>query len=198
MATNNTVNIASSGLVKYDGAGTFTGVTLTQHDVLIGGSSNGITSLALTNGQLAIGSTGADPSAATLTAGTGITITNGAGSITINSVGGSLTWTTVTGTTQAAAVNNGYVANNAGLVTVTLPATSAVGDMVAVTGINNATGWKVAQNAGNQIFFGTSSTTSGTSGSLASTATRDTIYLLCVTANAQWNVIQSVGNITVV
>ena len=184
--------------MKYDGAGTFTADTVTQHSVLIGGASNAITSLALTNGQLAIGSTGADPSAATLTAGTGVTITNGAGSITINAAGSGLTWTVVTGTTQAAAVNNGYIANNAGLVTVTLPATSAVGDVVAVTGINNATGWKVAQNAGNTIFFGNLSTTAGTGGSLASTATRDVVYLICMTANATWNVVNSIGNITVV
>jgi hypothetical protein len=198
MATNNSVNISAAGIVKYDGAGTFTADTVTQHSVLVGGASNAITSIALTNGQLAIGSTGADPSAATLTAGSGITIANGAGSITINGVGGGLTWTVVTGTTQSAATNNGYIANNAGLVTVTLPATSNVGDLVAVTGINNATGWKIAQNAGNQIFFGSASTTSGTGGSLASTATRDTVYLVCMTANATWNVVSSIGNITVV
>lgn len=198
MGTNNAINLHASGVPTYDGAGTFTASTLTQHAVLLGGAASAITSLPLTNGQLPIGSTGADPSAATLTAGTGVTISNGAGSITINASGGGLTWTVVTGTTQAAAVNNGYIANNAGLVTVTLPSTSAVGDTVAVTGINNATGWKVAQNAGNQIFFGNVSSTSGTGGSLASTATRDTVYLVCMTANATWNVTGSIGNITVV
>lgn len=198
MATNNAVNISSSGLVKYDGAGTFAGVTVTQHNLLIGAASNGITSLALINGQLAIGNTGNDPSAATISAGSGVSVSNGAGTITISAVGGGLTWTVVTGTTQAAAVNNGYIANNAGLVTVTLPATSAVGDIVAVTGINNATGWKVAQNAGNQIFFGSATTTAGTGGSLASAATHDAVTLVCMTANANWQVISSIGNITVV
>ena len=200
MATNNAINLNASGIVGYDGAGTFNGSSVTQHSLLLGGAnSHTINSLGVaTNGQLAIGSTGADPTLATLTAGTGVTITNGAGSITVNAAGGGLTWTVVTGTTQAAAVNNGYIANNAGLVTVTLPSTSAVGDTVAVTGINNATGWKVAQNAGNQIFFGSASTTSGTGGSLASTATRDTVYLVCMTANATWNVVGSIGNLTVV
>lgn len=198
MATGNAINANSTGLARYDGAGTWTGVTVTNHSVLIGAASNGITSLALTNGQLAIGSTGADPTAATLTAGTGISITNGAGSITIAGAGGGLTWTVVTGTTQAAAVNNGYIANNAGTVTVTLPATSAVGDIVRVTGINNATGWKVAQNAGNQIFFGTTSTTAGTGGSLQSTQTRDAVELVCTSVSANWQVISSIGNITVV
>jgi len=57
--------------------------------VLLGSGSGAITpTAALTNGQLLIGSTGNDPAVATLTAGTNITITNGAGSITIDAVGG--------------------------------------------------------------------------------------------------------------
>jgi hypothetical protein len=92
MATTpvNATNIASSGLVKFDGTATFSGVTVTNHSLLAGAASNGITSLGVaTNGQLPIGSTGADPVLATLTAGSGITITNGAGSITIAATGGS-------------------------------------------------------------------------------------------------------------
>lgn len=42
----------------------------------------------MTNGQLLIGSTGAHPAFGTLTAGSGVTITNGAGSITIAASGG--------------------------------------------------------------------------------------------------------------
>jgi hypothetical protein len=42
----------------------------------------------LTNGQLAIGSTGSPPQAKSLTAGAGISITNGAGDITISATGG--------------------------------------------------------------------------------------------------------------
>jgi hypothetical protein len=42
----------------------------------------------LTNGQLVVGSTGAAPQAQTLSAGAGIAITNGAGSITIAATGG--------------------------------------------------------------------------------------------------------------
>lgn len=197
MATGNALNANSAGLAKYDGAGTWSGVTLTQHAILIGSSSNGITSSLLTNGQLLIGNTGADPTAATLTAGTGISITNGAGSVIVAGLGGGLTWTVVTGTTQAAAVNNGYIANNAGQVVITLPAVSAVGDIIASTGINNATGWKIAQNAGNQIFFGTSSTASGTGGSLTSTATRDAVHLVCTSVNANWQVLSAIGNITI-
>lgn len=48
-----------------------------------------LAALTLTNGQVVIGSTGNPPAAATLTAGTGISITNAANSITIASTGGS-------------------------------------------------------------------------------------------------------------
>ena len=200
MGTANSINANSSGIAGYDGAGTWNASSLTTHSLLIGGAnSHTINSLGVaTNGQLAIGSTGADPVLATLSAGTGVSIVNTAGAITINAVGSGLTWTVVTGASQSAAVNSGYIANNAGTVTVTLPATSAVGSIVAVTGINNATGWTIAQNAGNQIFFGSASTTSGTGGSLSSTKTYDTVYLLCTTVNANWTVISSIGNITVV
>jgi hypothetical protein len=163
MATNNAINLSAAGMVAYDGAGTFSGRTLT--------------------------------------AGSGVSISNGngtAGNPTISASGGGLTWTVVTGTTQAGVASNGYIANNAGQVVVTLPATSAVGDTIAVTGINNATGWKVAQNAGNQIFFGNTNTTAGTGGSLTSTATRDVVWLVCMTVNATWQVTDSIGNITVV
>lgn len=199
MATGNSLNANSIGLAKYDGAGTWTGVTLTNHAILVGAAANGITSILLTDGQVAIGSTGADPTAATLTAGTGITVTPGAGSITIASTGGGMTWSVITAD-QTAAVNNGYICNKAGLLTLTLPTTAAVGDKIGITGINTDLGWKIAQNANQQIFFGITSTTLGVAGSLASTKTRDTIFLLCVVAGAStvYNVIDSIGNITIV
>lgn len=198
MPTNNAINLNQAGITIYDSAGTFSATTTTQHAILVGGTSNTIVNKILTDGQLLIGSTGVDPVAATLTAGTGISITNGAGSISIASSGGGLSWTVVTGATQALAVNNGYIANNAGTVVFTLPATAAVGSIIEVTGINNNTGWQIAQNAGQTIYFGTSSTTTGAGGSLASTKTRDTVKLLCVVANNDFNVIDSIGNITVV
>lgn len=149
----------------------------------------------LTSGQLLIGGT-TTPAAGTLTAGTGIGISNGNNSITINGVGGGLTWTAITGASQAMTSNNGYIANRSSLVTFTLPTTSAVGDMVAVTGINTALGWTITYTTNQQIFFGTSSATI-TTGSLASINIRDTVYLVCMTANLTWNVVSAIGNITV-
>ncbi len=95
------------------------------------------------------------------------------------------------------AVNTGYTANNAALVTLTLPATAAFGSVIAVVG-KGAGLWKIAQNASQTIHFGFVNTTTGTGGSLASTLQYDVVYLVCTTANTDFTVVQSIGNITVV
>lgn len=107
------------------------------------------------------------------------------------------TWTTVTGTSQTLAVNNGYVLNNAGLVTGTLPATASVGDRIEITGLG-AGGWLIAQNASQIVHLGNLTTTTGVSGSLASTNQYDSITLICIVTNTTWTVRGPVGNITVV
>lgn len=152
-----------------------------------------------TDGQLLIGNTTGNTLAkATLTAGSGISVTNGSGSITIATTNGQgITWNNVTGTTQSAAVNNGYITNNAGLVTVTLPSTVAVGQIVEVAG-SGAGGWRIAQNASQVINFGTVATTTGTGGRLDSVNRYDAVRLICITANTTWTVISSQGNITIV
>lgn len=195
--TNNAINLSSSGIAGYDGAGTFNGNSVTEYSILLGGAnSHTIANLGVaTNGQLPIGSTGANPVLATLTAGTGVSITNGTGSITINATGGGFAWNNVTGTSASMAVNNGYMSNNAGLVTLTLPSTAAQFTVLAVAGWG-AGGWEIAQNSGQSIQFGKQTTTSGTSGYLASTNQYDCVYLLCTVANTNFLVLNSVGNIT--
>lgn len=169
MATTpvNATNISSAGLVKFDGTATFSAVTTTNHNVLIGAASNDITNVApsstsgvplisqgsssdpvfgtavvagggtglttltahslyvgngtsaptalgsATNGQLPIGSTGADPVLSTLTAGANITITNGAGSITIEATGGGMSAPIITSFTS-----NGTWTKNSATMTV--------------------------------------------------------------------------------
>jgi hypothetical protein len=143
---------------------------------------------SMTNGQVLIGSTGATPVPATITGTAGITVTNGAGTITISGGGGGYTWTEVTGTSQAMAANSGYITNNPALVTLTLPTTAALGTTLSIAG-KGAGGWKIAQNAGQEIFFGSSATTIGATGYLQSTQQFDSIELLCITADNQWTVI---------
>jgi hypothetical protein len=95
-------------------------------------------------------------------------------------------------------VDNGYVINGAGTLTMTLPATSNVGNIIEIAG-SSAGGWIVAQTD-QTIFFGNMSTTPGAGGSLASTVQYDTVKLLCITASpaATWLVLSADGNIIIV
>lgn len=172
---------------------------LTNHGVLVGGGgAAAVTALtAGTNGQLVIGSTGADPVVANITAGAGISITNGAGSITIAAIDPVFAWTEVTSGTVPLVANNGYILNNAGVLVGTLPVTAAVGTIIDIVG-KGAGGWAISQNAGQSINILSSTTTVGVGGSLASTQRYNCITLICTVADTQWTVKSSMGNITVV
>lgn len=111
--------------------------------------------------------------------------------------GGVSLWVDVTGTSQAIAVNTGYIADNASLCTLTLPATAAQGTVFRIAG-NGAGGWLLAQNASQTVKFGNVATTAGVGGSLASTDAGDALECLCVVANTTWRVLSAVGNLTVV
>ncbi|HEY9639086.1 MAG TPA: hypothetical protein V6C57_01305 [Coleofasciculaceae cyanobacterium] len=111
--------------------------------------------------------------------------------------GSSLPANSVTGTTQALAADNRYFANNASLVTFTLPTTAAFGSIIQIRGVG-AGGWRIAQNAGQTIYFSSLATTTGISGRIDSTQFRDAISIECITANTEWTVANAVGNLDVV
>ena len=148
------------------------------------------------DGEIMIGNTvGNTLVKSTITAGAGVAITNGPGSIAISS-SGAVDWSVVTGATNAA-VNSGYFCNHGAVrVVVTLPDTAAVGDVLRIAGIG-AAGWEVAQNAGEKIYADDDSTTAGITGYLRSTGTYDCIELICFSANTDWLMLSSSGNITI-
>ena len=133
---------------------------------------------------------------ATITAGTGILVTPTANTITIATTNG-ISWVEITSTTQNMAVDTGYIANNVALVTLTLPAVAVVGDRVRVAG-KGAGLWRIAQNALQVIHFGATDSTIGVGGSVTAILRYDCVELLCITANTDWVVLSSVGNLTVV
>lgn len=175
--------------------------TQTNHGVLVGaGSTAAVTALAVgTNGQVLLGSTGADPVFATLTSSDStITFTTGAGSLSLQAAGGGMVWSVITGASQAMTKSNGYFSNRAGTVAFTLPASAAVGDTFAISNMaGSATGWSLAYNASQYIRFG-NQTTTVTTGSLAATQTGDSIKLVCSVANTEFVVQSSIGNLTIV
>lgn len=93
--------------------------------------------------------------------------------------------------------NNGYYTTGGGVLLLTLPATCPAGDVIRIAGFES-TGWKLVQNSGQQVTLGDLITTSGALGYLQSTNAGDCIELLCVTANVNFVVLSSMGNITIV
>jgi len=124
------------------------------------------------------------------TANNGVLVTSGTG---VPSIGSSLPagfiyQTTVDQTSASVnlAVNTQYITDNgASLVTYTLPTTAALGSVINIRGFSSG-GWKVAQNASQQIHVGSSATTSGTGGSIASSNQYDCVDLICVATNNTW------------
>lgn len=155
-----------------------------------------MSSIALTDGQIAIGSSAGPPLAANISAGTGISIANGHNSITISSNGAN-PWVDETGASVSMVTNTGYTSDDgATLVTFTLPATAAIGDWIEINGKGSG-GWTLIEGSGQSIHFG-NQTTTVTSGSLSSTNQWDCVRLRCITANTVWTVVSAVGNLTIV
>lgn len=174
------------------------GVTTLANALPVGSGGSGRTT-ATAYGVICGGttSTGAHQSVASVGTAGQVLTSNGAGALPTFQNQSGYIWNEVTGTSQSMTVESGYIANNAGLVTLTLPATASVGDSIAVAG-KGAGGWKIAQNAGQVIRAGASSTTVGATGYLQSTNQYDSIELLCITANTDWVVLTGPqGNITV-
>lgn len=151
-----------------------------------------------TNGQVIIAATGANPAFASLTStGGSIAFTAGANTLNLEVTGGA-DWHEATAS-MALVVGNGYITKIAvpGLLTYTLPATAIQGSIIEITGYT-AGGWSIAQNALQSVNYAGSTTTVGVGGSLSSTARYDSVRLVCVTADTEWNVISSIGNLTIV
>lgn len=106
----------------------------------------------------------------------------------LSDIPGSFTWNDVTGITQAMLVSNGYKANNAARVTLTLPVSSIFGDVIQIAGFGIG-GWKIAQGDGQSIIIGSSKSTPGVVGSVSSTNQYDCVVLTCMEDNLTWQAV---------
>lgn len=194
MSTNNCDNAPFPLSATQGGLGV---ASPTVHGILIGEGASAVTPIVLTAGQVLVGTTASDPVGATMTGTLGITVTATTGAIAISGSGVGTTWVDQSGASVTMAVNTGYIADNAGLVTLTLPAAAAIGSVFQIVG-KGAGGWKVAQNASQLIQFGNVVTTTGTGGSLASANQYDCVTIVCITTNTGYSVTDSIGNITYV
>lgn len=164
------------------------GITLTTGANSLAISNTSIPNSALQNSSITINTTGI------ITGGGSVSL---GGSLTLNANATNFPWTEVTGTSASMAASNGYIANNAALVTLTLPLTAALGTIIRVAGKGNGL-WKIAQNASQSIRVGSSTTTTGTGGSITSLVNSDCIELLCITADTLWVALSGAGTYTIV
>jgi len=142
-----TLSSTSANITTLTGTN-FSATSLTLSNAL--GRAQGGTGLstAPTNGQLLIGN-GTGYTLATLTAGTGVTITNNAGSISISAAGGLPTVTVTSSTAITASAGFHYVLTAATAATVTLPASPTISDTIYVTVANSLTTNVIARNGKN-------------------------------------------------
>ena len=200
MALRNSINEQSAPFTVTAGDLTVTNLTGTYGGVTLSGTTGIISHVEnpTTDGQLLISKAdGSNPIWASITPGTGISVTPGSNSITIAATAGGVTWTGKT-TSFAMVAENGYIAIGLGAgITATLPATAAVGDIFELTDADSTYLVTIAQNALQYINFGNLTTTPGITGSLATRDIGDSLRIVCIVTNIGFQVLSSVGNITV-
>lgn len=152
------------------------------------GTSSAITALGVaTNGQIPIGSFGADPVLATLTAGTGIAISNNPGAITISLTGTGFAWSDQSGSFSAVAANGYFITATS---TATLPATPIEGDAISFI-VDTTQFLTITGNTGQKIRLGT--TLSGAAGTCVNNARGDSIELVYRSTGTTWFGRTSIG-----
>jgi len=128
----------------------------------------------------------------------GATITGAGNTITITAGGSSgITWREEVGTSATFATGGeGIFANNAGTVTLTLPATASVGDAFAAYQ-EGAGKVRIAQNASDRIRFGNQLSTAGVGGYIESLNQGDCVTIVAIDTD-RFRVISSEGSWSVV
>ena len=189
MGTSNIINANTTGVVAYNGSGNFTATPITNHNVLVAGTSNSITSVTPSTAGFVLTSNGtiADPSFKSLTSAGVVTTVNGdsgsatpsAGAITISGGSTGLTTSASSSTvnlTGTLAVANGGTGNSSLTAYALMAAgTTSTGNMQQVSGLgtsgqvltSNGAGalptWQAS--SGSSLLFRTGTASITTSGS---------------------------------
>lgn len=128
--------------------------------------------------------------------GGSIAFTFGKGTINAETTAVGSSWETITTTSHAMEMSKGYIPNNVGLVTLTLPTTAVVGSEIKLMGLG-AGGFKIAQNASQTITHLDKASTVGVTGYVASTDKYDCFTLRCAETDTHFRMTGVEGNITV-
>jgi hypothetical protein len=149
------VSGGTTGLTTSGGPVTTSGTITLAGTLAVGSGGTGITTTPA-NGQIPIGN-GSTYTAATLTAGSGISITNGAGSVTLattppqlqsQTFGSSGTWTAPTGVTRAIVTLIGGGGGNSGFTSCYSSSGGVGGFLIAAVTVSPGTAYTVTIGAG--------------------------------------------------
>lgn len=144
------------------------------------------------------GNTGtATPAAGVLNIiGTGGITTSGAGNtLTITGSASGFVWADIVAS-QPLVAGHGYFVVS-GALSLSLPATSAVGDTISVSLVDTGTSWTITQAAGQKIRVGNIASTVGAGGSVSSTQPGDTITIVSY-SNGLWQTTAPVGELSII
>lgn len=193
---NQIVFTGSGSTLTASFVGPYTPATYTAHGVLIGEGTGSIVAAAVgTNGQVLLGSTGANPAFGTLTTSTGLAFTTGAASLAINVSNGGFNVNAASAGVPLVA-QNVYTATGASQVSFSLPGTATVGQhFIVASALGNTAGWIITQGTGQEIWSNTSHTTSGATGTLAG-AIHTSVTLMCTIANVEFIVLGNTAGLT--
>jgi hypothetical protein len=127
----------------------------------------------------------------------GVLVTGFPGSNTLEITDSSTLLWNLTAFSEPMVSNNGYICDGGGALVLSLPATSAFGDILEIT-LDGSSSFQIAQNGAQQIRIGSLQTTSGVAGSITTTAQGNSLRMVCQIADTKWNVLSSMGNFTIV
>jgi hypothetical protein len=126
---------------------------------------------------------------------TGYTFVGTSGTLTLTGAGTGFTWEAIT-TSQPLVASHGYFVMS-GALSLSLPATSALGDTISVSLEDTGTSWTITQAAGQKIRVGNISSTVGVGGSVSSTQPGDTITIVSY-SNGLWQATSSMGELQII
>ena len=176
MTIQNSTNLTSTGVVTANGDGTFSGNSLSQYSVLLGGSANAIGGAAPSTSGYALLSNGASANPS------------------FQAILQAPSWVVDSTTSRTLTANQNVAFTNAALVTATLPATAAVGDTFLIMTAGGAGGVQLAQANGQTIHFLGATTTVGISGYLQSLQSWSWARVVCIVANTTFSELGSSGS----
>lgn len=161
-----------------------------------GGGGTGILTITGNNG----GQVGADGANNINLIGSGSIIVSGSpgtNTLTISSGNPFFMWFVISGS-QPAVTQTGYFIDGASRIDLSLPVTSAVGDVFIAADLGGNQ-FRITQSGGQQILVGNSSTTIGAAGYVESIFIGDSITLVCCVVDSTWMAVPaSTGNLTIV